>query len=242
VTAPVFLSAAWHDLALLNYEVDPTVLAPRVPKGTVLDTFEGRTLASLVAFRFRDTRVKGWRIPFHRHFLELNLRFYVRRDAPDGARGVVFVKEFVPLRFVAWVARFFYQENYARVPMWHESVAPVKEPASRGRLAYGIHRGGKRQGFSVEIEGEPALATDGSLESFLLEHYVGYTRRRDGSTREYAVEHPRWRVWRGHEPRLDLDVAALYGKEFAPFFAGPPASALVAEGSPVLVRAGRLLA
>jgi uncharacterized protein len=241
VKAPVFLSAAWHDLALLNYDVDPAVLAPRVPAGTVLDLWEGRALVSVVAFRFRDTRLKGWRIPFHRHFLELNLRFYVRRGA-DGPRGVVFVKEFVPLRLVAWFARRMYQENYLRLPMWHESVAAVKEPAARGRLSYGIHHGGRRQGLSVEIEGEPALAAEGSLESFLLEHYVGYTRRRDGSTLEYEVEHPRWRVWRGHEPRLDLDVAALYGKEFAPFLARPPASAVVAEGSPVVVRAGRLLA
>jgi uncharacterized protein YqjF (DUF2071 family) len=242
VTAPVFLSAAWQDLALLNYDVDPAVLAKRVPKGTVLDTWQGRTLVSVVAFRFRDTRLKGWRIPFHRHFLELNLRFYVRRDRPDGARGVVFVKEFVPLRFVAWVARRLYQENYARLPMWHESVAAKPEPRTRARLSYGVHHGGRRQGLSLEIEGEPALAEDGSLEHFLLEHYVGFTKRRDGSTLEYAVEHPRWRVWRGHEARLDLDVAGLYGKEFAPFFAGPPASALVAEGSPVLVRAGRVLA
>ncbi len=30
---------------------------------------------------FRDTRVKGLPIPFHRNFEEVNLRFYVRRQA-----------------------------------------------------------------------------------------------------------------------------------------------------------------
>ena len=33
----VFLSAEWRDLAMLNYEVNPALLEPRVPPGKVLD-------------------------------------------------------------------------------------------------------------------------------------------------------------------------------------------------------------
>ena len=32
-----FLTAAWHDLAMLSYEIDPAVLAERVPAGCELD-------------------------------------------------------------------------------------------------------------------------------------------------------------------------------------------------------------
>ena len=32
-----FLTAQWRYLAMLNYEVDPAILAPLVPKGTLLD-------------------------------------------------------------------------------------------------------------------------------------------------------------------------------------------------------------
>ena len=64
---------------MLNYEVPPALLGPMVPVGTELDTWGGITLASIVGFRFLDTRVFGIPIPGHRNFDEVNLRFYVRR-------------------------------------------------------------------------------------------------------------------------------------------------------------------
>src|SRR5207302_7190772 len=67
----------------------------------------GRALVSVVGFRFLDTRVLGAAIPCHRSFDEVNLRCYVRRDAPGGEtrRGVVFVRELVSRAAVALVAR-----------------------------------------------------------------------------------------------------------------------------------------
>ena len=93
------LTAEWRHLAMLNFDIEPAVLQPFVPRGTELDTWQGRTLMSLVGFRFLKTRIWGLPIPRHRNFEELNLRFYVRRQAPDGwRRGVVFIKELVPRR------------------------------------------------------------------------------------------------------------------------------------------------
>jgi hypothetical protein len=66
----------------------------------------------------------------------------------------------------------------------------------------------------------------------------GYTRQADGGTVEYRVEHPRWRVWRAETSTLECDVASLYGSEFVGPLAVAPASALVAEGSPVVVYRG----
>lgn len=87
---------------MLNYEIDPALLLPFVPKGTELDTWNGTTFASMVGFLFLDTRVLGMAIPFHRDFEEINLRFYVRRRAEEGwRRGVVFVKEIVPRLAIA---------------------------------------------------------------------------------------------------------------------------------------------
>src|SRR5438105_507536 len=97
-----FLTAEWRHLAMLNFEVDPALLHPLVPAGTELDDFGGRTFVSLVGFLFLATRVFGIRIPRHADFEEVNLRFYVRRQASDGwRRGVVFVKELVPRTAIA---------------------------------------------------------------------------------------------------------------------------------------------
>ena len=79
----VFLSARWHALAMLNYEIDPAVLQPLVPRGTELDAHEGRTFVSMVGFLFLGTRVLGYPVPFHRNFEEVNLRFYVTHRSGD---------------------------------------------------------------------------------------------------------------------------------------------------------------
>ena len=124
-----FLTAQWRHLAILNYLVEPSLLGGLVPRGTELDAWQGRTYVSVVGFLFLNTRILGVPVPFHRHFEEVNLRFYVRREAEDGwRRGVVFVKELVPKRAIAWVARAVYNENYVAVPMGHEIVRAEGSP------------------------------------------------------------------------------------------------------------------
>jgi uncharacterized protein YqjF (DUF2071 family) len=226
-----FLTAEWRDLAMLNYEVDPTILSARVPWGTELDRWNGRTFVSVVGFRFLRTRVLGIGIPFHRDFEELNLRFYVRRKAEEGwRRGVVFVREVVPRQAVAWLARTLYNENYVACPMRH-TVAPAG-------VSYAWRSGGRWNRIALEPAAEPVLPAEDSEETFITEHYWGYARQRGGGTVEYRVEHPRWSVARARTTMLDCDVAAFYGPEFASALAGPPSSAFLARGSPVAVHRG----
>jgi len=235
--APTFLTAAWRDLLMLNYEVDPRVLAPLLPAGTELDVWQGRHLVSLVGFRFLDTRVLGVPIPFHRDFEEVNLRFYVRRRGPEGwRRGVVFVKEIVPRWAIAWVARTLYNENYVALPMGHRVVPP--EAGVAGRAEYSWRLAGAGYTLAARLEGAPAVPAAGSEEEFITEHYWGYAAQRDGSSLEYQVEHPQWAVWAASEPTFAGDAGALYGAAFAPFLQGLPVSAFAAVGSPIVVRKG----
>lgn len=230
-----FLTAHWRQLAMINYEVPPAILAPYVPKGVELDSFEGRTLVSMVGFLFEDTKVLGVAAPFHQDFEEVNLRFYVRHHAEDGwRRGVVFIKELVPKFLIAWVARNVYNEKYVSLPMRHD-VDPGK------RAAYGWEFDGRWNSMEVTTVGEPYDSASGSEEEFITEHYWGYTAQKDGSTDEYKVEHPKWQVWRAGASRFDCDVAALYGEEFAPYLSKEPSSAFLAEGSAVTVYEGTTL-
>ncbi len=80
-----------------------------------------------------------------------------------------------------------------------------------------------------------------SEEAFIAEHSWGYSRQGDQATLEYQVEHPRWRVWRAEAAALTCEVSALYGPEFVGALAGPPKTAFVADGSPIVVRRGRRL-
>lgn len=233
-----FLEARWLDLVMLSYSVDPTLLAELVPGGTELDLWQGRSLVSMVGFRFLDTRVLGWSIPLHRHFEEVNLRFYVRRVAGDELRrGVVFVKEVVPRRAIAWVANTLYNERYVALPTRQVEGGN----GSRRRVGYEWRAYGRWHRLEASVEGQPELPPPDSEEAFISEHYWGYAAQRDGSTLEYRVEHPQWRVWRATEHSFECDVASMYGTSLAPFLRDSPESAFVAEGSPVLVRRGSRL-
>ncbi|HJS08861.1 MAG TPA: DUF2071 domain-containing protein [Pirellulales bacterium] len=248
----VFLSARWHALAMLNYEIDPAVLRPLVPRGTELDTHDGKTFVSMVGFLFLGTRVLGYPIPLHRNFEEVNLRFYVRREVGgETRRAVAFVKEIVPRWAIATTACWVYNEPYAALPMRHSvggAVARCVCDASRFTpkidasiaksadcVAYSWRFAGRWNRLSLVHEGQPAALVPGSHEEFIAEHYWGYCAQRDGRTVEYRVAHPPWRVWTGTEAELDCDVAALYDARFAPFLKGRPASAFLADGSEVTV-------
>ena len=236
-----FLTAHWAHLVMLNYEVPPEILRARVPAGTVLDDFEGRTLVSMVGFMFTDTRLKGVPIPFHRHFEEVNLRFYVRREV-DGEerRGVVFVKEIVPRAALALIARLFYNENYVAMPMAH--VLDMAEDRPVGPMVYRWCSGESWNELAATPRGEPHLPRPGSEEAFVTEHYWGYSTQRDGGTVEYRVAHPPWEVWPVAGPVFQCEVGNLYGHEFVAPLSRRPASAFMARGSAVEVFAGKRIA
>lgn len=230
--AQPFLTAQWRHLAMVNYAVDPEVLLPYLPAGTEIDYFEGRTFVSLVGFLFLDTRLRGWSIPWHRNFEELNLRFYVRREV-DGEvrRGVVFIKEIVSKVAVSTIARWAYGENYATHAMRHEVVE--ESALASARFQWRVR--GRWNGIHVHGVGAKRPAAAGSEEQFIIEHYWGYTRQSDRKTLEYQVDHPPWHVWQQCQAEVDCDAASLYGPPLGEALAEPPSSALLADGSPVAV-------
>jgi hypothetical protein len=230
-----FLTAHWRNLLMLNYAVDPALLAPYVPDGTVLDAHGGITYVSLVAFQFEHTRVLGITVPWHRDFEELNLRFYVRREhRGEVRRAVVFIREVVPRRAIALIARALYNEPYIALPMRHRTGG---DPP---RAEYAWRLQGVWHSVAADAEGPGAVPAAGSVEEFITEHYWGYTRQRDGQTLEYRVEHPRWRVWPARLGHVSDRLGLLYGDGLANALV-TPRSVFIADGSPVTVSRGERL-
>lgn len=220
---------------MLNFLAEPELLQPLVPAGTELDFHDGRTFLSIVGFLFRDTRVLSAAVPLHRNFEEVNLRFYVRRQTDEGwRRGVAFVRELVPRRAIALVARTFYGEPYSAFPMRHA----IDHCDDKLSVAYEWRRAGRWESLAMTAAGDPQKAAVDSHEEFITEHYWGYTAGGARSS-EYEVEHPRWRLWPATTWKLEADVASLYGARFVKPLAATPASAFIAEGSRVEVRRGR---
>ena len=226
-----FLTARWADLIMANYEVEPSLLSGRVPHGTELDLAGGKCFVSLVGFMFLDTRVLGLPIPFHVNFEEVNLRYYVKREA-DGEtrRAVCFIKEIVPRFAIATVARVVYGEPYECWKMGHSR--------DENTVSYDWSKSGRRNRLSVEINESVGVPAAGSHGEFIIEHYWGYTAR-DNRVDEYKVEHPKWELFSVTQEVIDVDFGKTYGNEFAFLTDQKPYSVLLAKGSKISVYKGK---
>jgi len=228
-----FLTAEWKNLVMLNYAVDPGLLAGYVPRGTELDSFEGKTYISLIGFEFNRTRVLGFSIPFHQNFEEVNVRFFVRRG---DRKGVVFIKELVPRRAIAAVARLAFNENYQRVAMGHR--IDLRADGDVARADFNWRAGRERCAMMLETQGASFLPEHGSESQFITEHYWGYAAQPNGGAKEYEVRHPQWKAWRAKSASFTGDTTSLYGAEIAQILRRNPDSAFLAEGSAVTVFKG----
>ncbi len=213
-------------MAAITFAADEQQLRPYLPRGAAIDTLEDSPRVSLVAFEFRRTRVCGLAIPRHIAFPEINLRFYVRHD---GERGVVFIRELVPRRMIATVARLLYNEPYQRVPM----SCGAKSTEDGGVLVW--HRFGRGSFLTVKGAAAAVVPEAGTAANWLTDHSLGVGQRRDGTTRLYNVAHPTWALREVDDFALEVDFSALYGPQWAWLHDATPSHLSLAVGSPIAV-------
>jgi len=223
-----FLTARWENLALLTYAVPPEILTPHLPPGLALDRRDGQAFASLVGFDFLDTRVLGVPWPGFRTFPEVNLRFYVRHGAE---RGVVFIRELVPRRLVAWIARTVYNEPYAATPMKNTR----DETPDRLTMTYRFYWKGRPQTLRVTGRKPATTEPSDSTTHFFKEHRWGFGTTRGGKPARYEVSHPVWQTYPVTSFDLDLDWAHVYGPAWRFLQDAEPYSVVLAAGSPIAV-------
>ena len=222
-----FLTARWKHLVLVNYAVESQRLLPHLPPGLSLDLLDGQ------AHEFGRIRFLGHAgvrisVSGFRNFPEINLRFYVR----DGdRRGVCFIREYVPSRLIAWVARSLYNEPYRRAPMT-SSVHKTDETLS---VSHHLKVGGRTHSLHVEASPQGSLPAEDSEAHFFKEHSWGYGTDRRGNCLRYEVRHPVWETHSVTTMALDWDWGLVYGNEWADFNDIQPRSILLAQGSSISV-------
>ncbi|WP_028890097.1 YqjF family protein [Tenacibaculum ovolyticum] len=226
-----FLNAEWRKLVMINYEVNPEILQKYVPNGTELDFFNDKCYVSVIGFMFLDTKILGMKIPFHRNFEEVNLRFYVKRKVNNEyKRGVVFIKEIVPKSAITFVANTIYNENYETLPMkhvWEESDEKLK-------VSYQWKKAKKWNEISVEVSNILCGVEENSEAEFIAEHYWGYAKNKNITT-EYEVKHPKWKQYLVEDYKVAIDFLATYGKCFEELENQKPTSVFLMEGSEISV-------
>ncbi len=233
-----FLNAEWRKLAIANYQIQPEVLKDLVPVGTELDLFEGHCYASLVGFMFLNTKLLGFKIPFHINFEEVNLRFYVKRlENGKWKRGVVFVKEIVPKPALTFVANTIYKEHYETLPMKHSWTTENDQL----RISYEWRKKGEWQKFEVISDKEERIIEPNSKTEFITEHYWGYAKINAQKTNEYEVTHPKWVHYPVKNYTINVDFKSVYGESFGFLNGIEPSSVMLAEGSEITVESKRTI-
>lgn len=232
-----FLTAEWRKLAMANFAVDGAILKKYLPYKTEIDTWRNTCYLSLVGFMFLNTKVMGFKIPFHTDFEEVNLRFYVRyNDGQVWKRGVVFIKEIVPRMALTFVANTVYKENYETMEMKHSLL-------TGGDSLHVAYQWRKHDWNSLSIQAKPEQVNieDGSEEEFITEHFWGYTYVNQRKTSEYGVEHPRWMVYPVQDYSIHVNFEKVYGEDFGFLQSEKPTSVFLAEGSEIIVKGGTYL-
>lgn len=220
------LAGAWRQLCFFNYAVPPERLEPLLPEGVELDTRNGDAFVSLVALDFLDLQLFGVTVPRHGHFSQVNLRFYVREG---DRRGVVFLRELVPKRLLAWSARLAANEPYRVARMRSE----VTQTPAQLSVEHYLQRGAKEHWLAVHAD--PARRRERALENeqFFTERHWSFNRSRLGKLLRFQVDHPIWSTLPVERYELDWDFRALYGEEWEWMSHVAPHSVLLAEGSPI---------
>jgi uncharacterized protein YqjF (DUF2071 family) len=221
-----FLTACWQNLLLATYRVPAELLQDRIPKGLELDRIDGNTFVSLVAFEFSGTHVLGLRCPGYGHFPELNLRYYVRAG---NERGVIFIREYVSSRLVAYLANRWYNEPYR--------VAPLSAARSDDGTCIGVRfdLALPDRTHSLEIKGgkNSFQPPPGSPEHSLIEQRWGFGLNRRNELIRYEVIHEPWQIFPVTSFHIDLDWATVYGPEWSWLNDTPPWSTIFAAGSTI---------
>jgi uncharacterized protein YqjF (DUF2071 family) len=227
--APAFLTAQWLHVLGVTYAVDAALLEPHLPRGAQIDTLEGSPRVSIVAFRFRRTRLRGVPIPLHVNFSEINLRFYVRLH---DRRAVVFIREFVTRPAISVIAKLTYNEPYRTIRMRDEVLGPRADGLIGVRHRFGRGLGNRLEAWA---DPQPVVPAEDSAAYWLTHHDLGVGRDRSGRARSYEVDHP---VWALHEVRsldVEVDFRALYGPQWAFLADAEPSHVTLAEGSGVAI-------
>ena len=197
----------WEDLLFLHWEWDADAIQARLPEGLSVDLYKGKAYIGVVPFRMLRVRPRGlFAVPGLSNFVELNLRTYVR-DA-EGRPGVWFFSLDACQRIAVWIAQrcFHLPYHYAQMQAAHSVDGSIHFQSQRGDNS--------QQEFSYRGQGSARLATDESLDHFLVERYRLFAyREKDGQLLTGQVSHAPYAIENVDVSKFSTQLFALNGFE-----------------------------
>jgi uncharacterized protein YqjF (DUF2071 family) len=195
----------WNRITFLHWSYEPRAVQRLLPRGLLVDEFEGAAWVGITPFVLRGLTVPGIPpLPWLSQSPETNVRTYIR--GPDGRRGIWFFSLDIARLPAMVVARAAFRLPY----MWSTLSANVV----RGRVRY---RGRRRYGngpASYDIEIEPTSRLEEGdvsvFDNFLTARWVLFTFYGTHPA-SVSAEHAPWPLWRANPIRVEQNLLAAAG-------------------------------
>ena len=205
------LRQRWNDMLFANWPVAASLIAPLIPEGLQVDTFQGSAWLGVMPFWMEQIKLHGLpSIPGARSFPQLSLRTYVR-DPQTGTPGLCFLSLEASNPLAALVGRAFYRLPY------HWAEMHLEQRSEREFAFYSRRRFAQRPVvFNARYRGlgPSARLADrraGSIEYFLMERYCLYSSNRDGHAIRANLHHESWPLEEAEAEIAQNDLAAAFG-------------------------------
>jgi uncharacterized protein YqjF (DUF2071 family) len=187
------MTQRWNDLLFAHWPIPVDKMAPLVPAGLEVDTFDGYAWVGVVPFWIDQarTRAVGERcitVPGTATFCELNLRTYVR-SSTTGLRGVYFFALDAASALAVIGARTLFHLPYFLASM-HQQIDPdgtVEYSSKRLLTGHSIRFKARYRGLG-RVAGP---SRPGTLEHFLTERYCLLTQHK-GKVQVAHIHHLPW--------------------------------------------------
>lgn len=191
-TGPVMFQR-WSHLLFLHWRWDPAEIQATLPPGLWVDTFENNAYLGIVPFWMDRVRPRFLPpVPGLSWFMELNLRTYVYTE--DGTPGVWFYSLDCNNPIAVRLARGLFSLPYVDArqrgqrPRGDTDATCFESRRSAAGAALNRFIYTPRPGYAF------AAAAPGSLEFFLVERYLLFSRHRTGTLRVGNVWHPPYAI------------------------------------------------
>jgi uncharacterized protein YqjF (DUF2071 family) len=183
------MTQTWVDLLFAHWPVDSEQLRKLIPSSLDMDMFDEQAWVGVVPFGMVNVRPRFCpSLPWLSHFLELNVRTYVRYK---GQPGVYFFSLDAANPVAVEAARSWYHLPYFNARM-------CKNQSDDGTIFYSSSRTdhrGEKCSFRATYKptSAPRRSQQGTLEHWLTERYSLFTTKDDSSTIVIGeIHHEQW--------------------------------------------------
>jgi uncharacterized protein YqjF (DUF2071 family) len=205
------LTERWNDLLFAHWPVPAPSLAPLIPEGLQVDSFQGWAWLGVMPFWMDKVRVRGLPpILGARSFPDLSLRTYVREER-TGTPGVFCLSLDSSNLLAVAAGRAVYRLPY------HWSEMRLKQRTEREFSFYSRRRlASQPVVFKARYRGlgpsrRLAESRPGTLEHFLTERYCLFTSNGAGQIIRANLHHAAWPLEEAEAEIEQNDLAAVLG-------------------------------